>query len=156
LGVIAARTTARLLAEALRQLPPHQRVALIPPAGIYERLQSWMSNAAFVQGRLDAVAGLIDRCGAKHPTSEQLQEACVTARLQPPVAVATVEDYLERTESTDVVGWFRKQVYERLARVALLGDAAPFEEFHNEDFESSPVNVKELGNAQRRLLDTWL
>src|SRR5262249_28334371 len=36
LGVIAGRLTGRLLAEALRRLPTHQRAQLIPPSGVWD------------------------------------------------------------------------------------------------------------------------
>ncbi len=153
LGVIAGRLTARLLAEALRALPPHQRADLIPAGGFWSKLRSGAGKA---QARLDAIDELIQRCDSPHPNPGMLRDACDKARVKASVAVTLVEQHLERRESKDIVGWFRRELYGRLARIALLDDRVPFEELHMGDFDDAPENIKKAGNLGRRLLDTWL
>src|SRR5262245_15753154 len=55
LGLVAARLTARLLAEALRRLAPHQQVELIPAAGVWERIRLRFGSPAHARRRLDAI-----------------------------------------------------------------------------------------------------
>jgi hypothetical protein len=76
--------------------------------------------------------------------------------LPTPVAVGLIERHLEQTESSDVLGWFRKQLYGSLSKLALLDDREPFEELHAGDYEEAPANVKNAGNLSRRLLETWI
>jgi hypothetical protein len=154
LGVIAGRLTGRLLAESVRQLGPHQRADLIPSGGFWSRLG--IGGGAKAQAKLDAIDALIRRCDARHPTPDQLRSACDEAGVTPAVALSVAERHLDRTESKDVVGWFRRELYTGLARFALLQDRAPFDELHTGDFEQVPANVRNAGNLGRRLLDTWL
>jgi hypothetical protein len=156
LGVIASRLTARLLAEALRHLAPHQRVGLIPPKGFWDRLRLKMGSSARVRARLDGIEAVIQTCDRKNPTPEELRQACQAARLPLATAAGVVEQHLERVESKDVLGWFRKELYARLASLALLGNREPFEELHAGDYEDAPANVKKAGNLSRRLLETWI
>lgn len=152
LSVITGRLTGRLLAESLRLLAPHQRAELIPAAGFWKKL----TTGADAKGKLAAIDELIQRADSKNPTPEALRDACAQARVKPETALELIEQHLDRTESKDVLGWFRKQLYGKLARVALLQDRTGFEELHAGDFEDAAANVKNAGNLSRRLLDTWL
>ncbi|MCE9568163.1 MAG: hypothetical protein K8U57_39675 [Planctomycetes bacterium] len=154
LGVIAGRLTGRILGEALRQLGPHQRVALIPSGGFWSRLG--IGGGSKAQAKLEAIDNVIQQCDAKHPTTVQLRGAVEEAGLTPEIAMGVIQQHLDRTESKDVVGWLRKELYARLARVALLNDREPFEDLHGGDFEDTRANVKNAGNLGRRLLETWL
>jgi hypothetical protein len=156
LGVIAGRLTARLLAEALRCLAPHQRTGLIPPKGVWDRLRSWMGAAARVRARLDNVERVVQTCDGRNPSPEELRNACRAAGVPLAAAVRVVEQHLERAEAKDVLGWFRRELYSRLVRFALLGDREPFEGLHAGDYEEAPANVRSAGNLSRRLLDTWI
>jgi hypothetical protein len=155
-GVIAGRVSGRLLAEALRHLAPHQRVGLIPPKGSWDRFLLWLGSSARVQARLAGIEAVIQTSDRSNPTPEELRQACKEAGLRPMAAVRVIEEHLDRVESKDVLGWFRKQLYSRLAKFALLGDPEPFEELHAGDYEDAPANVKNAGNLSRRLLDTWI
>jgi hypothetical protein len=150
--VIAGRLTGRLLAESLRLLSPGQRAELIPIQGFWQRLRL-RRNAS---KQLAAIDELIQRCDAKHPTVESIRQACATAGVHPNVALKEIEKHLDRTESRDIIGWFRKELYARLARFALLNDRIPFEEFHIGNYADAPPNIRNAGNLSRRLLDTWL
>jgi len=154
LMVIAGRLTARLLAESLRQLGPHQRAELIPSAGFWSRLG--LDSGAKAQAKLDAIEEVIQRCDSKNPTTADLRDASDKAGLKPTAAVSVIEQHLDRTESKDVIGWFRKELYARLAKVALLQERVPFDELHMGVFDEAPANVKNAGNLSRRLLDAWL
>ena len=154
LGVIAGRLTARVLGEALRGLSPPRRLELIPTTGFFARLG--FGSQARAQTHLAAIDTLVQRCDAKHPTADGLREACAAAGVAPATALQAVRRHLEGTESKDVVGWFRKELYVRLAKLALLGDRGEFDDLHTGDFESAPANVKNAGNLNRRLLDAWL
>jgi hypothetical protein len=156
LGVIAGRLTGRLLAEALRHLGPHQRAELVPVEGFWDRLRSRMGSPSRLQARLDAIEAVVRTCDSRNPAPEDLRQACKAARLPASAAVGVVEQHLERAESKDVLGWFRKQLYASLVKLALLGDREPFEELHAGDYEDTPANVKNAGNLSRRLLDTWI
>src|SRR5262245_51581297 len=109
LRVIAGRVTARLLAESLRNLGPHHRVELIPPEGVWDRLRLRMGSASRIQGRLDAIEGIIQTCDSRNPAPDELRQACQVAGLPRSAAVDVIEQHLERAESKDVFGWFRKQ-----------------------------------------------
>jgi hypothetical protein len=156
LGVIAGRLTGRLLAEALRRLGPQQRADLIPPKGFWDRIRFRMGSAARVKARLNGVEDVIRICDKRNPSPEELRDACQVARLPPAVAVQAIDQHLELSESKDVLGWFRKQLYSRLGTLALLGEREPFEELHSGDYEEAPANVKNAGNLSRRLLETWI
>ncbi|VTT98995.1 Uncharacterized protein OS=Candidatus Entotheonella sp. TSY1 GN=ETSY1_21580 PE=4 SV=1 [Gemmataceae bacterium] len=153
LNVIAGRLTARLLGEALRQLAPHQKAELVPAGGFFSALGF---GASKVQARIDAVEDVILQCDAKHPTAPQIRSAVEAAGIRPETAQDAVARHLDRTESNDVVGWLRKELYKRLSRVALLGDREPFEELHMGGFDDARANVKNAGNLGRRMLETWL
>src|SRR5262245_44469686 len=120
LAVIAGRLTGRLFAEALRRLAPHQRADLIPPKGFWDWLGLWRGSSGSAQSRLDGIERVVGTCDGKNPTPDDLQEACRAAMLPPPVAVGVIERHLDQTESRDVLGWFRKQLYGSLAKLALL------------------------------------
>lgn len=152
--VIAGRLTARLLAEALRSLPLHQRVELIPVEGFFARLG--FGRATTTRHRLDAIDSVIQTCDAKNPTPDSIREACDLAGLKSEKALNAVEHHLERTESKDVGGWFRKELYGSLARFALLNDRTRFEDLHIAGFDEAPANVKNAGNLTRQLLRAWL
>ncbi|QDU19991.1 hypothetical protein [Urbifossiella limnaea] len=154
LGDIAGRLTARLLGEALRQLAPHQRAELTPAGGFWSKLG--IGGGAQTQARLDAVEKLVQACGVKHPTPDMIRGAVDEARIKPETALGVVVQHLDRTESKDVVGWLRKELYGRLALVVLLDDREPFQDLHQGDIEDAPANVKNAGNLGRRLLETWL
>ena len=156
LGVIAARVSARLLAEALRRLPPHERLELIPPAGSWDRLRLRLGSAARVSARLDGIERVIQTCDPQTPSLDELKQTCRAAGLPAAAAVEVIERHLERTESRDVLGWFRKRLCAGLARFALLADREPFEELHAGDYEEAPVNIRNAGNLSRRLLETWI
>jgi hypothetical protein len=153
LGVISGRVTARLLGESLRQLAPHQKAELIPRVGFWSKFGIGSTKT---QAKIDAIDRVIQRCEGKHPTSEQLCAAIDEARVKPDSFLGVIERHLDRTESNDVAGWLRKELYNRLARIALLDDREPFEELHMGGFEDARANVKNAGNLGRRLLETWL
>ncbi len=67
-----------------------------------------------------------------------------------------VEQHLDRVESKDVYGWLRKELYARLAKIALLSDREPFEDLHAGDYEEAPAQVQKAGNLSRKLLETWI
>ena len=156
LGVIAGRLTGRLLSEALRQLAPPQRVELIPPRGWWDRWRLRMGSASRVRTRQERIEQVIQTCESKNPPPEQIRQACQEAFLPLGRAVKVIEEYLERTESKDVLGWFRKELYVRLAKFALLEDREPFEELHGGEYEKAPSHVAKAGSLSHRLLDTWL
>jgi hypothetical protein len=156
LGAIAARLAGRLLAETLRHLGPHQRVGLIPPKGLWDRLRLRMGSASRVQSRLDGIEGLIQTCDRRNLAPEELKQACKSAGVPTAAALGLIDQHLERSESKDVFGWFRKQLYGCLAKLALLRDREPFEELHAGDYEAAPANVSNAGNLSRKLLDTWI
>jgi hypothetical protein len=156
LRVIAGRLTARLLAEALRRLAPHQRAGLIPPKGFWDGLRLRMGSSARVQGRLDGIEGIIGTCDGKNPTLEELHKACEAANLPFAAAVGVIKNHLEQTESINVLGWLRQQLYRSLAQFALLGDREPFKDLHEADFEEAPPNVKNAGDLSRQFLKVWI
>ena len=156
LGVAAGRLTARLLAEALRRLAPPLRAELIPPKNWWDRLCLRMGSAARTRKRQESIDQVIAKCDGRSPTPEELRQVCKKARLPVTNAIKAIEQYLERSESNDVHGWFRKQLYSRLAKVALLEDREPFEELHAGDYEKTPAYVKNAGNLSHRLLEIWL
>lgn len=156
LGVIAGRLTGRLLSEGLRRLAPHQRVQLIPPTGFWDQFRLRVGSTARAQERLEAIEGVIACGDRKNPSPEDLRNACQEAGLSPDAALDVIKLHLNQSESTDVHGWFRKQLYGRLARLALRGDREAFEELHAGDYEEAPANVANAGNLSRCLLEVWL
>jgi hypothetical protein len=156
LGAIAARLAGRLLAEALRRLAPHQRVELIPAKGSWDRLRLRMGSRTRVQARLDGIEEVIQTCERRSLASDELRHSCQSARLPTARAVRLIEQHLENTESKDVLGWFRKQLYACLAKLALLGQREPFEDLHAGDYQEAPAQVSNAGSLSRKLLETWI
>lgn len=130
LAAVSGRLTARLLGEALRQLAPHQQVGLIPVRGWWERVQLRAGSRRAAQVRLDAVAELARRCDAHYPRAEDLRAACRDVGLPDEDAVGLVAGYVERVEPRDAHGWARRELFSRLAGLALTGDRQPFDELH--------------------------
>jgi hypothetical protein len=149
LGVVAGQLTGRLLSEALRQLAPPQRVELIPPKGWWDRLRLRLGSAHRTRARQEGIERVIQVCESRSPTPAELREGCQSATLPPTTAVKVIEQYLERSESKNVFGWFRKQLYARLAKFALLDDREPFEEFHRGDYEEAPAYLISASGSVR-------
>ncbi len=156
LGVIAGRVTARLLAESLRRLTPPQRVELIPPRGWLESIYLRFGNISCTRERLEGIEKVVEICDAKRPTSELLRDACLSVGLPLSTAIRIIEQHIERSESKDIRGWFRKNLYSSLARIALLEDSGPIEELHNGDYENAPTTVQNAGSITHRFLEIWL
>jgi hypothetical protein len=154
LRAIAGRLTGRLLAESLRRLSPPQQIDLIPAAGFWQGVRMKFGSAHLAQERVAAVAKLIE-IAAEEPEPAALRRACENAGVEPERALRVVTDHLCRTQSKNATDWFRKELYGRLARFALLDDREPFDDFHNGETDP-PAFVKEGGNTSRCLLDTWL
>lgn len=155
LRAVAGRLAARLLGEALRRLTPHQQLGLIPPDGVWEGLKLRFGSAALAKRRLDRVSGLIAACDRENPTSDDLRRACRDAGVSGAAAAAAVADHLGRTEPNNAPGWFRKELYGRLATLALTGEREPFEELQSGTIEP-PTGVREGVNLSRLRLDSWL
>jgi hypothetical protein len=156
LSVIAGRVAARLLAESLRRLTPPQRVELIPPKGWLDSVFLRLGNISRTRERLEGIEKVLEICDGKKPTSEELREACLSVALPLSTATQIIDQHLERSESKDILGWFRKNLYSRLARLALLEDRDPFEELHNGDYEQAPSTVQHAGTISHRFLEVWL
>ncbi|CAN5299612.1 hypothetical protein BH10PLA2_BH10PLA2_05890 [soil metagenome] len=156
LDVVAGRVTGKLLAEALRRLAPHQRIALFPVRGLWDRLRRRLGSQSRVEKLLAAVESVIQVCSRKTPTPTELRECCQAAGLPLNAAQNLVEQHLRNVESKDILGWFRRELFGRLARLALLSQREPFEDLHSGEYQDAPPNVKEAGNQSRRLLETWL
>jgi hypothetical protein len=151
LRVVADRLTARLLGEAFRRLSPRDQVRLIPPGSPWERLRLWLGSARPVEARLAAVRNLLTHCDSPAPSA--LAEACQAAGIRPERAWEEIDKHLERTEPKDAAGFLRHRLYGALARLALLGESAPIEEFLSEGYrEEGPQHVKDAGQLGRRLL----
>lgn len=155
LRVVAGRLTARLLGEAIRRLPPHQQLALIPASGTWEGVKLRFGNSSLAKERLDRVTGLVATCDRENPSPDDLRAACGQAKVPEQSAVRAVADHLEKTEPNNTAGWFRKELYGRLATLALTGYREPFEEFQNGTVEPPPA-AKEGANLSRCRLDAWL
>lgn len=156
LGVIAGRVAARLLAESLRRLTPPQRVELIPPLGWLDSFYLRMGNISRTRQRLEGIDKVIEICDAKRPTAEELRDACRSVGLPLTTATQIIDQHLERSESKDILGWFRKNLYSSLARIALLEDRDAFEELHNGNYENAPTTVQHAGTISHRFLEVWL
>ncbi len=154
LKVIAGRLTGRLLAESFRRLSPPQQIALIPPAGLWQRFRMWFGSARLAQERVEAVAKLIG-IADEGPEPAALRKACEDAGIAPERALRVVTEHLAQTQSKNATDWFRKELHGRLAQFALLGDRVPFDDFHNGETDP-PAYVQDGGNIGRCLLDTWL
>jgi hypothetical protein len=151
---LAGRLTGRLLAEALRRLSPPQQIALVPPAGHWQRARMWFGSARLAQERIEAVAKLI-AVAAEGPEPAALRRACEEAGVTPGRAWRVVAEYLDQTQSKNATDWFRKELHGRLVQFALLDDRVPFDDFHNGEVEP-PAYVRDGGNVGRCLLDAWL
>ena len=154
LRVISGRLTAKILAEALRQLGPHQRAELAPPGGFWSKIG--LGGSARTQSMNEAIDKLIQHCDREHHTTEELRSACEESGLSSEQFSGLIEQHLERSESKDVLGWLRRNLYGSLARVAVADERGAFEDFHTLDFVSAPPNVKNTANLNRLLLETWL
>lgn len=152
--VIAGRLTGQLLAEALRRLSPPQQIDLIPAKGFWQGVGMKFGSAKLAQERVDAVAKLIE-LAESGPDPAALRAACEGAGVSPERALRVVTEHLEKTQSKNATDWFRKELYGRLARFALLGDREPFDDLHNGETEP-PAYVRDGGNVSRCLLATWL
>jgi hypothetical protein len=154
LRVLSDRLTARLLSEALRQLPQNEQVELIPARGLVERISLWFRSRRSVRKRLDAIRELIGRCDVSQPT--QLREACGRIGLQARVAHQVILDYLERTEPKDVLGTLRRDLYSRLTMLSLTEEREPLDDYLTEDYLQAPPHVTGAGHLSSRLLRLFL
>ncbi len=155
-AAVAARLTARLLAEAIRQLVPHQQAALIPQTGFGERLATWLARPGPARRRLEAITDLVQVCDVPHPTADSLRTACKKVGFPVASAMQLIGGYLGRRESRDVTGWLRRELYLRLARFALADDQEEIEDFLTGGYLDAPAHAAEAGQLQRRLLTTFL
>jgi len=155
LQVIAGRLTGKLLAESLRRLTLNQQAELIPTKGLWQGLKRTFGSASLAQQRTEALGKLIEVCDGDSPTPFDLRQGCQDSEIPRQTALRVLTEHLDRTEPKNAVGWFRKELYGRLAQFVLLENREPFEDFHNGAYDA-PVYVKEGGNLSRCLLDAWL
>jgi len=156
LKVLAKRVTNRLLAEALRQLPVHRRIELIPAHGFLESIKLRFGRRSAVQKRLDGIMSIIN-----FDNNEVSQGREIVAELEKqgfPIdnALMLIRDHLGKTESKDVIGWYRCGIYEHLTQVVLAGNPTGLEEFLSGDHKKIPTYVREAGNQGSFLLRALL
>jgi hypothetical protein len=154
LQVISKRVTARLLAEALRQLSPHQQAQLIPTQGVWERMKTWLGSAAATRARLERIRDLITRCDV--PSGVEPRAACEEAGLPLPEAVTLTSAHLERTEPNDASGALRRALYSRLVGFTLLNENEALQDYLTDGFLEGPAYVKGAGQLTRRMLTVLL
>jgi hypothetical protein len=155
LCVLGDQLTARLLSEAIRRLPPPEQLRLIPPHGAWERLRLWLGSTRPAERRMAAIRDLLAHCDAPAPC--ELGDACRAAGVDPERAWQVIDRHLERSEPRDAAGFLRRRLYSALARLALLGDREPVEEFLTEGYrEEGPQHVRDAGQLGRRLLAALL
>ncbi len=151
---VAGRLTGRLLAESLRRLSPPQQIELIPADGYWQKIRMGFGSAALAQERIAAVAQLIEVCDSS-PEPIALREACSTAGITAERAIHAIANHLEQSHSRNTTDWFRKELYRRLADIALLDKRDAFDALLNGEIEP-PSFAVEAGSTNRCMLDTWL
>ena len=154
LRVLSDRLTARLLGEALRRLSPPAQVRLIPPNGWWEGICLRWDNSRAAERRLVAVRGLLACCDNQTPS--ELRRACQQAGIPLQRALEAIQTHLEQTESKDVAGILRQNLYFRLAQLTLLNEREPLEDFLTEEYREGPQHVVGAGQLPRRLLSAFL
>jgi hypothetical protein len=154
LRVVSERLTARLLAEALRRLPPDRQALLIPSRGFWDGLSFRLGRRGAVEARLEAISRLIAHCDRLIPTD--LRPACADAGITAEQALAVVDEHLAATEAKDAAGSLRRNLYFRLAHLTLLGQREPVEDFLTDEYLQGDPQVTGAGQLTRRLLTALL
>jgi hypothetical protein len=150
---VSVRLTARLLAEALRQMPPDRQARLVPARGFWDAWRFRLGGRAAVQARLDVVSGLINLCDL---APADVRSACSDAGIAPEQALGVIEEHLAATEGRDTAGSLRRDLYARLARVCLLEEREPIEDFLTGEYLQGGAQVVGAGQSTRRLLTALL
>jgi hypothetical protein len=154
LRAVADRLTARLLGEGLRQLSPPQQIQLIPARSLWEKLKLGLRTRSTAQVRLDALRQLANKCDSPAPTD--LPRACEDAGLAPETALSLIQRHLDRIEPKDAAGTLRKDLYGRLAQLAIRGEREPVEDFFTDDFRKVTASIAGDHQSIRLLLSILL
>jgi hypothetical protein len=154
LRVISDRLTARLLAEALCRMPPDRQSRLVTAGRFWHNVSFRLGSRAALEARLQAIGRLVEACDGATPTD--LRSACAAAGVSFEQALAVLESHLTDAESKDAEGLLRRALYERLARLSLLGAREPVEDYLTDEYLESAAHVAGAGQLTRRMLETLL
>jgi hypothetical protein len=149
LGVIANRLTARLLAAALRRLPPDRQGAVIPPRGVWEQWRAFLGLDAATERR-EAVQQLIAYC--EQPACDDLPGACEAAGLPVLEAGKLISEYLDATERDGATGLLRRELFFRLALRTLMDADQSVRDFFDTGYREGP-RARDVGQLPRLLLE---
>jgi hypothetical protein len=149
LGVIANRLAARLLAAALRRLPPDRQGAAIPPRGVWGQWRAFLGMDAATDRR-EAVRELIAYC--EGPAPNDLPAACEAAGLPILEAGKLISEHLDATERDGATGLLRRELYFRLALRTLMGADQSVADFFDTGYREGP-SARDVGRLPRLLLE---
>jgi hypothetical protein len=142
LNYVGEHLVRRLLASALRDLSPEEKLEVFPPPG----LGRWMRRLGLGQTQAqDRAAWLADQLnGAASlgrmalPVHQALTEASIT----PGQALDLIVNYIEKTETHNTAGIMRRHIYEGFARACLLHDEAKLANFLTYEFAELDFQVR--------------
>ncbi len=143
LEVVSEEVTRRLMYDALEALSSAERLDLFPAPGLgrwARRLGVGSSQAhERVHWMRNQLAGMEMLAGAYGRTVRQL---CEEAGISPERALDIVAAHLDKTATHSTAGVMRQNVYDGLARAALLGDESELASFLTYGFAELEFNVR--------------
>jgi hypothetical protein len=145
LTYISEEQVGRLFGSALAELTSAQRLELFPAPGLGRWARRLGLGGSQAQERtqwlLDHLNGPKSHAESSLRTLD-LRKLCAEAGLEPEKACELVCQYVGRTEAHNTAGLMRRQIYEGLARAALLGDESELASFLTYGFAELEFQVR--------------
>jgi hypothetical protein len=143
LEFVGEQLVRRLLARALADLKPDERLDLFPAPGLGRWSRRFGLGSAQAQERTQ---WLIDNLAPRSPAAVRapglpVGRVCTEAGLEADRACQLLDQYVERTESHNTAGLMRRHIYQGFARAVLLGDEADLASFLTYGFAELPFQV---------------
>src|SRR5947209_3874614 len=142
LDYVGEHLVRRLLAAALRELSPEQRLELFPPPGLGEWMRRLGLGHTQAQERcqwlIDQVTGYSTLSRSPLPVPQALAESGVS----PEAALQLVSDYVTRTEAHNAAGLMRRAIHQGFARAHLMKDETELANFLTYGFAELDFQVR--------------
>ncbi len=131
-----------LLAAALGNLTPAQRLDLFPAPGLGRWARRLGLGGSQAGERVQWLLDSLGRPGALPFQAGSVRRACAEAGLEADRALTLVGDHVGRTEAHNTAGLMRRHILEGFARAVLLGDESELANFLTYGFAELDFQVR--------------